>query len=222
MKILDIPQSGKRGLNVSQGGRYGQISRALVIPTNPRSTDQLNVRQHLAGFAQAWRGLTQAQRNAWSTAAKTHNSTARLGQSGSLTGCQFFVQVNCNLALMGVATKLDPPAAVSFPALVPSTLEATNVAGVITLKMACGDDPTEYTILRASPPQSQGRAVCNDFRVLGECPQPAQGKADITALYVAKFGAPSVGTKVFVRASQMIDGFEDIPHQFEVIIPAAA
>jgi hypothetical protein len=32
MKILDIPRSGKRGLNVSQAGRYGQISRALVIP----------------------------------------------------------------------------------------------------------------------------------------------------------------------------------------------
>jgi hypothetical protein len=37
MKILDIPQSGKRGLTVSQGGRYGQISRALVIPSNPRT-----------------------------------------------------------------------------------------------------------------------------------------------------------------------------------------
>ena len=28
MKILDIPQSGKRGLNVSQDGAFGQISRA--------------------------------------------------------------------------------------------------------------------------------------------------------------------------------------------------
>jgi hypothetical protein len=29
MIILEIPQSGKRGLNVSQAGRFGQISRAL-------------------------------------------------------------------------------------------------------------------------------------------------------------------------------------------------
>jgi hypothetical protein len=37
MKILDIPQSGKRGLNVSQAGQFGQISRALAIPSNPRT-----------------------------------------------------------------------------------------------------------------------------------------------------------------------------------------
>jgi len=35
MTILDIPQAGKRGLTVSQGGRYGQISRALVILSAP-------------------------------------------------------------------------------------------------------------------------------------------------------------------------------------------
>ncbi len=37
MKILDIPQSGKKGLNVSMNGRYGQVRRTLVIPTNPRT-----------------------------------------------------------------------------------------------------------------------------------------------------------------------------------------
>ena len=37
MKILDIPQSGKRGLNVSQDGAFGQISRTLAIPANPRT-----------------------------------------------------------------------------------------------------------------------------------------------------------------------------------------
>jgi hypothetical protein len=32
MKNLDIPQSGKRGLVVSQGGRYGQISLPWSSP----------------------------------------------------------------------------------------------------------------------------------------------------------------------------------------------
>ena len=57
MKILDIPQSGKRGLYVSQGGRYGQISRALVIPSNPRTVRQTNVRGILSRVAAGWLGL---------------------------------------------------------------------------------------------------------------------------------------------------------------------
>jgi hypothetical protein len=47
MKILDIPQSGKRGLNVSQAGQFGQISRALAIPANPRSPSQMTTRSIL-------------------------------------------------------------------------------------------------------------------------------------------------------------------------------
>jgi hypothetical protein len=39
MKILDIPQSGKRGLTVSMPGRYGQVSRALVVPTTLQQVD---------------------------------------------------------------------------------------------------------------------------------------------------------------------------------------
>ena len=52
MKILDIPQSGKKGLDVSLGGRYGQFKRRLVIPANPRTTGQPSVRQHFAALPQ--------------------------------------------------------------------------------------------------------------------------------------------------------------------------
>jgi hypothetical protein len=46
--------------------------------------------------------------------------------------------------------------------------------------------------------------------------------ADITNLYTARYGAPPVGTKVFVRVSQFIDGWEDVPITFAAIVPAAA
>ena len=48
MKILDIPQSGKRGLNVSQDGQFGQISRAAGRVANPRTPSQMTVRDNLA------------------------------------------------------------------------------------------------------------------------------------------------------------------------------
>src|ERR1019366_7258406 len=101
MKILDIPQSGKRGLYVSQGGRYGQISRMLVIPTNPRTADQSAVRQSFSSASEAWRAITEEQRLAWNAFAKTRQSKPRLGQSGPLTGLQMFLRINANLALIG-------------------------------------------------------------------------------------------------------------------------
>ena len=48
------------------------------------------------------------------------------------------------------------------------------------------------------------------------------GKADITALYTAKFGAPAVGQKVFVRSKQVLDGYDDLLHQWSGIVPAAS
>jgi hypothetical protein len=65
MKILDIPQSGKRGLNVSQASPFGQASRTLAIPANPRTAAQMSVRAILGRVAASWRALQEAQRTAW-------------------------------------------------------------------------------------------------------------------------------------------------------------
>lgn len=222
MKILDVPQSGKRGITVSQGGRYGQISRALAIPTNPRTAGQLAVRQRLAAVAARWRTLTQAQRDAWDAEGKNHQSKSRLGQSGPLTGAQLFIRLNFNLLQTGQAQVDTPSSAPEFPALAVTGLSITNTSGTIALKLATSGSPGDYTLIRASAPQSQGHEVCSEFRFIGLCPTPTNNVADITSLYVAKFGAPPVGTKVFVQANQIADGYEDIPHGFVAIVPAAS
>lgn len=219
MKILDIPQSGKKGLDVSMGGRYGQAKRALVIPTNPRTAAQMAVRDIFARVAKAWRALTEAQRAAWIAAAATQQSKARLGQSGALTGSQLFVKVNSVLAQFGQDQVVTPPAPAAFGELAPENLVITNAAGVITLKLTCPDSPGENTIVRASAPQSAGRSVCNDLRVLGICPAPVGGSADITGLYTARYGVPAVGSKVFVRVNQFVDGYEDIGAEFRAVVP---
>jgi len=221
MKILDIPQSGKKGLDVSMNGRYGQVRRTLVIPTNPRTAGQMTVRANLSLVAKKWRTLTEDQREAWNATGNTYKSAARLGQSGALTGLQLFIKVNATLAEFGQDLVDAPPSYPAFPPLAPQSLTATNTEGVIALKLACPGNPGQNTIIRASAPQSAGRSVCRDVRILGTCPAPAAGSADITALYVAKFGAPTPGTKIFVQASQMDSGFETIPVEFSAIVPAS-
>lgn len=222
MKILDIPQSGKRGLYVTQGGRYGQISRIWVIPSNPRTEAQMGVRRALGGVTARWRALTEEQRNAWTAAAKTKNSVPRLGQSGPLTGSQLFTKINCSLATLGADPVDAPPSFPQFPVNPVGTLVITNEAGVITLRLGCPSLPGNNTTVRASAPCSQGIANNRDCRVLGVLPAPAQGSCDITNLYRARYGSPAVGTKVFVRVNQNIDGWEDVPVETSAIVPAAA
>ena len=222
MKILDIPQSGKRGLNVSQKGAFGQISRTLAIPTNPRTSAQMGVRANLSKVAAAWRSLTEAQRVAWVAAAKEAKSSTRLGQNGTLSGFLLFTKINCTLAQFGQEQVTAPPAQPQFPDLAPQNLSITNTAGAIALKLTCPTSPGENTIVRASAPISQGRQTCSNFRVLGTCPAVVQGSADITSLYTARYGVPPVGKKVYVQVNQFVNGWESLPVSFWGIVPASA
>jgi len=222
MKILDIPQSGKRGLNVSQNGAFGQISRALAIPSNPRSPRQMAVRSNLSKVAAAWRALQEAQRVAWVAAAKEAKSNTRLGQNGPLSGFLLFSKINCTLAQFGQERVTTPPAHPQFPDLAPQNLVITNTDGAVALKLTCPTSPGENTIVRASAPLSAGRQTCSDFRVLGTCPAPVQGSANITSLYTARYGEPLVGKKVYIQVNQFVDGWESLPVTFWGIVPASA
>jgi hypothetical protein len=143
------------------------------------------------------------------------------GQSGPLTGFLLFAKINCTLAQFGQAQVEAPPAPPQFPDLAPVNLVITNSGGAVALRLTCPTDPGSNTIVRGSAPISQGRETCSDFRVLGLCPVPAQGSANITGIYTAKYGAPPVGKKVYVQVNQFVNGWEDLPVTFSAIVPAA-
>ena len=51
MKILDIPETGKLGLQVSMPGRYGQVRRILAIPSNPQTSEQQVIRNRFSTYS---------------------------------------------------------------------------------------------------------------------------------------------------------------------------
>jgi hypothetical protein len=221
MKIQDIPQTGKFGRSVTWPGRNGLIRRILVTPANPRTDRQLEVRELLSQQARRFDALTDAQQDAWNVAAAGYQSRPTLGQSGPLTGLQLFIRVNCKLGLLGLVPVDVPPAAPQFPNLAPQSLVITNTGGVVAVKLACPTEPGDNTVLRASPPQNSAVRACRNYRIIGLCPAPVQGSADITGLYTAEFGAVPIGKRLFVRASTMVDGFESLARQFQARVPAA-
>jgi hypothetical protein len=223
MKILDIPQSGKRGLTVSLETRNGLASRALVIPSNPQSDAQLRVRAFLASVTSKWGGeLTQAERDAWTAEAVQHNSRARMGQSGPLTGLQLFAKINCALLVIGGDVITTPPAKAVFDPLPVTGLVITNTADVIALKLTAATAPPDGTMLWGAKPCSAGISKSPGVVLLGTLGSPSSGAIDITSAYTGRYGSPAVGKKVFVKVVQNINGWEDVPRAFSAIVPAAS
>jgi hypothetical protein len=221
MKIFDIPQSGKRGIYVSQNSRNGLVSRSVVIPTNPQTDAQMRVRSFLRGVASKWSTLTQAQRDTWTAEASQHQSRARLGQSGPLTGFQLYAKINCSLLNIGGTEVSTPPASPSFETLPVSGLTITNASGVITLKLTTTDSPADGTMLWGAKPCSQGINTARSVVFLGVLDSPVGDAIDISAAYKARFGSPKVGSKVFVKVNQNMNGWEDVPRGFWAIVPVA-
>ena len=222
MKILDIPQSGKRGVNVSQQGRNGQISRALALVSNPRTPAQMRIRTTFQTVVSRWRTLATAAQLVWNAAAAGYQSVSRCGTSGPLTGQQLHAKINCTNLLYGAELVDVPPDKPAFGALAVTNLVAANAADVITLKLTCPADPGATTFLRAAPPESNGRFSIPEMRVLGPVPAAVLGVSDITGLYSATFGTPKVNQKIFVAVNQVIAGHESIPATFWAVVPAAA
>ena len=155
-------------------------------------------------------------------AATVQNTLPRQSQSSWLTGRQLFMKINCSLAMLGLDPVSAPPPFPRFPDNPVGALASTNAGGVIRLELACPSTPAAHTTVRAAAPCSPGRASCDDCRFVGVLPAPAQGSCDITTLYTARYGCPPVGTKVFVRVNQNIDGWEDVPVETSAIVPGAA
>ncbi len=219
MKLKHISRNEKDPSTVVCAGRYGVVSRRRVIPANPRTERQMEVRRNLAEQARRFGDLTDAQREAWSAAATTYRSHPRQGQSGLLTGHHLFIRVNCKLALFGLEPLNTPPPPPEFGELAPQDLVITNTAGAIAVKLVCPADPGDNTVLRASSPKSAGVGICREFRIIGMCPAPEAGLAEVTALYTACFGPPPAGRRIFLRASTMVSGFESPPRQFHALVP---
>ena len=219
MKIIDVPQTGKIGLQVAFQSRYGLVRRARVIPKQPNTFAQLQVRSNLTRAAAGFDHLTTAQQDAWNTAAAKHHTKPTLGQSGPLTGLQLFVKINTNLNFLGMESVTVPPAVPAFDAVAPQNLNIVLVLGIPKITMTCPTSPGENTVISACAPTNSGVRRAPQLKILGTCPAPAQGSANITDLYVAMFGVPALGSRIFASAHLMTDGWTSPTSLYSGLVP---
>jgi hypothetical protein len=179
------------------------------------------MRALLARIAARWRVLTEEQRALWIAVALEVTSHPRLGQSGSLNGCQLFTKINFNLTIVGAGQVDEPPARPEFGKNPVGALLITSIGARIAINLRVTGVPAQPILALGYRPISAGARFARDFHILGLLPVPVGGVSDITDLYVARFGVPPVGMRLLIRTRQQIDGWDDLPVETTAIVPPA-
>lgn len=197
MKILDVPQSGSLAGQTSSRNRFGQYRRSRAIPVNPNTSAQQAARDDFSAASQAWRGLTQAQRDAWAAFAATRPRTNSLGQTIYLTGHQTFVSLRSLMAACGLTLPTVPPAgapseltAIGVTDQTPAGFSCTAIPSLVPANTACQ--------IQTSPPLSPGREFNGDFRTVRIAAATSSAEV-IDSDMVLKWGSLAVGQKFFIR-----------------------
>jgi hypothetical protein len=195
-----VAGSGKIGGHVASRNRGGAYLRTKVTPVNPQTSSQLGARARLTGRSQAWKGLTQAQREAWNAAIAGYARTDIFGSLKNPSGFNLYQRINNNLLTVGATVILSPalPAAVATVLIV--SLTAT-VAGQLMPLVLSGAVPAGAAVkVFATAPQSPGVSfVKSEYRLITTLPAATGTPVALGALYTAKFGAFVAGQKIFVK-----------------------
>lgn len=120
--------SGSLGGLVASHNRGGQYLRARVVPTNPSSSAQVEMRTIFGNLASAWQTLTLAQREAWTTYAINVPVTDSMGDPLTLTGQQMYVRNNSARVQAGLARIDDGPVIFALDSLNPVTVIGSETA----------------------------------------------------------------------------------------------
>jgi hypothetical protein len=184
-------------------------------------------------FSRLWNKITEPQRVAWCAGACEVLSRPKLGKPRPLDGQKFFNKINTVLAICGREPLLEPPPRPEFGPNPVIALTASDGPGGIALMLSLSKTPAEDIMLFASPPCNAGRSYCSNFSFIGLLPAPNERISHFARLYLKKLKelkklkryrhVALAGSRVFIRAVQQVNGWENKRHMFagSVVIPAS-
>ncbi len=175
--------------------------RNKITPVNPQTTAQQNQRNRFGTNSQAWRGLTEAQRQSWIDGAPNFPIFDIFGDQKILSGSALYVSLNNNLAQIGAALIDTCPSPVAIPANLIQGITADVSATQLEVGFTLDPVPAGFAlVLFATPNITPGVSfVKNRYRfVVAKAAGTATG-TDIYAEWNTIFGDLVAGQKIFVR-----------------------
>lgn len=174
-------------------------TRGMKIPALVRNTFTMFVRSTLASLSSAWRGLTEEQREGWQNF--EYQNSDRFGNAISVKGKTAYVGLNQNLAMIAVDANQDAPTPAGANAQSAGSIAMDNSDAEITFNDTSTAVSGNWALVSATAPLSTGvsRPSKSAFRIIGFAADlDSYSGATSYADYVAKFGAPPAGSKVFI------------------------
>lgn len=146
---------GSIGGQTFSRNRFGAYSRQRVIPVNPATTRQENVRAAMSQLQERFRNtLTQAQKDGWKAYASETPLLNKLGDQILPTAINMFLRANVINLLAGNSAIDDAPSTPGIAAIPVLTFTGTAAAGISAVApspvLAAGD-VLQYQISPAKP-----------------------------------------------------------------------
>ena len=203
--MIVVEMRNKLNGHVFSRNRGGAYARGKVTPLNPKTSFQAAVRARLTGLSQAWKGITQVQRDGWAAVVEQYAKTDVFGALRNPSGQQLYIRLNANILNAGAAQIADAPQPVGADAVVAGVLIMNSAGPISTIAFLPTPVPALHAlIVDATEGLSQGINNANSkFRQIEVYAAAIPSPADFSVTYEAKFGTPIAGTKVFCRIKQI-------------------
>lgn len=195
---LVVDGRGKLGGHVAAQNRGGSYLRTKVTPSNPQSTFQTGVRNLFGSISAGWSDLTAEQRNAWNNAVDSWKKTNIFGDLKIPSGKALYQRLNQQAQVVGYSPLTTPPIKEEIPSSNVTEVEIDTTAETITATgIYTGMNATiQYFSSGVVSPGTN--FVKNLMRVIGNSGGMSYNPALPYQQYVARFGQPSPGEKIFI------------------------
>jgi hypothetical protein len=227
MKIIDVPQRGKRGKIVASRNRFGQFICENVPRHQPATEAQTGAWVNMDALSRLWNEIEEERREAWRRRALDSQSRPTLGQSGALDGRLLFLKLNRTLATCRRDPLLDPPPDPQFLKNPVTGFKIRKINEAVAFRLEISSEKVaackaagEDIMVFAWAPRNAGVAVNSLYAFIGLLPEPDGAEVDITNLYLTKlvewkrledkrYHVKLDGARIFVRVWQQVNGWEN-------------
>jgi len=196
---------GKINGFVASKNRAGSYLRTKVTPVNPQSASQQAGRAIITNLSQAWRGLTQPQRDSWIAAVNDWQHTDIFGDLKTPSGFNLYMQQNGKLSKADAGVIASAPTPVDVDPLTNFTVALDNSGDTIVATFAATPVPANHKlIIDSTGPVPAGISfVKNKWRRVANLNAAVATGIDFGATYYGAFGDIQTGQEIQFRACMM-------------------